>query len=150
MYRLLLLLLGSCIFFHLWEVRACCFVLGRFIRLGLLHQRFSLTQDLFFWRNYLRNLLIFLSVVLCLLCLLTTPYEKSGLYVLNLFILARFLSLAFSSSNLILFYVCFEARLIPTLLLIVGWGYQPERLQAGVYIILYTVGASLPLFIYFI
>lgn len=33
------------------------------------------------------------------------------------------------------------------MLLIIGWGYQPERLQAGRYIILYTVGASLPLLV---
>ena len=30
-------------------------------------------------------------------------------------------------------------------LLIIGWGYQPERLQAGVYIIIYTITGSLPL-----
>jgi NADH-ubiquinone oxidoreductase chain 4 len=35
--------------------------------------------------------------------------------------------------------------LIPTLLIITGWGFQPERLQAGIYFILYTLTASLPL-----
>jgi NADH-ubiquinone oxidoreductase chain 4 len=29
----------------------------------------------------------------------------------------------------------------------VGWGYQPERLQAGIYLLLYTIFASLPLLI---
>lgn len=33
--------------------------------------------------------------------------------------------------------------LAPLLLLIVGWGYQPERLQAGGYIVIYTVFGSL-------
>lgn len=46
-----------------------------------------------------------------------------------------------------MFYFFFEASLIPTLFLILGWGYQPERLQAGVYIIMYTVSASMPLFL---
>lgn len=46
-----------------------------------------------------------------------------------------------------MFYFFFEASLIPTLFLILGWGYQPERLQAGVYIIIYTVSASMPLFL---
>ena len=41
------------------------------------------------------------------------------------------LFLAFGFMNLFLFYVFFEIRLIPTLILIVGWGYQPERLQVG-------------------
>ena len=49
--------------------------------------------------------------------------------------------------NTIYFYIFFEISLIPTLLLIIGWGYQPERLQAGMYIILYTITASLPLLI---
>lgn len=52
---------------------------------------------------------------------------------------------AFSSRSLIVFYIFFEASLIPTLLLVLGWGYQPERLQASIYLIIYTVTASLPL-----
>lgn len=55
------------------------------------------------------------------------------------------LLLRFSMGNIIRFYILFEASLIPTLLLILGWGYQPERLQASMYLILYTVTASLPL-----
>lgn len=57
------------------------------------------------------------------------------------------LVIVFSVNNVLLFYIFFEASLIPTLLLIISWGYQPERLQAGSYIILYTVCASLPLLI---
>lgn len=49
--------------------------------------------------------------------------------------------------RLLPFYFFFESSLIPTLFLILGWGYQPERLQAGFYIIIYTVRASIPLFI---
>lgn len=44
-----------------------------------------------------------------------------------------------------MFYLFFESRLIPTLFLILGWGYQPERLQAGLYLLFYTLFASLPL-----
>nr|YP_001798488.1 NADH dehydrogenase subunit 4 [Orchesella villosa]ABS57586.1 NADH dehydrogenase subunit 4 [Orchesella villosa] len=55
------------------------------------------------------------------------------------------LLLSFSSINLLSFYFFFEASLIPTLLIILGWGYQPERLQAGIYFLFYTLFASLPL-----
>nr|QXP43571.1 NADH dehydrogenase subunit 4 [Xenopsylla cheopis] len=55
------------------------------------------------------------------------------------------LLLTFSTLNYFLFYFFFESSLIPTLLLILGWGYQPERLQAGMYLIMYTLFASLPL-----
>ena len=57
------------------------------------------------------------------------------------------LVVTFCLSNALFFYFMFEASLIPTLLLILGWGYQPERLQAGIYIIIYTVAARLPLFL---
>lgn len=60
-------------------------------------------------------------------------------------ILALILLFAFSTSHLFLFYILFEASLIPILLIIMKWGYQPERLQAGIYIILYTITARLPL-----
>ena len=60
--------------------------------------------------------------------------------VLNLALL-----LTFFIRRSLWFYIFFEASLIPTLILILGWGYQPERTQAGMYMILYTITASLPL-----
>nr|YP_010222675.1 NADH dehydrogenase subunit 4 [Urolabida histrionica]UCC46138.1 NADH dehydrogenase subunit 4 [Urolabida histrionica] len=50
----------------------------------------------------------------------------------------------FSSTNLMLLYIFFEASLIPTLFLIFGWGNQPERLFAGYYLLFYTLFGSLP------
>lgn len=55
------------------------------------------------------------------------------------------LIVSFSINRALFFYFSFEASLIPIMVIILGWGYQPERLQARVYIILYTVAASLPL-----
>jgi NADH:ubiquinone oxidoreductase subunit 4 (subunit M) len=37
--------------------------------------------------------------------------------------------------------------LIPTLFLILAWGYQPERVQAGIYLLFYRLLASLPLLV---
>lgn len=62
-----------------------------------------------------------------------------------IFMLLLILMITFLVSDLIRFYFFFEASLIPTLLIIIGWGYQPERIQAGVYFIFYTLTASLPL-----
>ena len=53
--------------------------------------------------------------------------------------------LIFTVSRWIEFYFFFESSLVPTFLLILGWGYQPERLQAGVFILMYTVCGSFPL-----
>jgi NADH-ubiquinone oxidoreductase chain 4 len=68
-------------------------------------------------------------------------------FLFNVLFLLFFLFLTFSCINLFLFYLFFERRLIPTLFLILGWGYQPERLQAGLYLLFYTLFASLPLLI---
>lgn len=46
-----------------------------------------------------------------------------------------------------MFYVMFEATLIPTLILITRWGNQTERLNAGTYFLFYTLAGSLPLLV---
>jgi len=51
----------------------------------------------------------------------------------------------FSAVEIVVFYIFFEASLIPIFIIILGWGYQPERLRAGVYLVVYIVLASLPL-----
>jgi len=66
-------------------------------------------------------------------------------YLLTIIILSIILLIAFSSSNLLAFYIRFETALIPTLFIILIWGVQPERLQAASYFIIYTITASLPL-----
>nr|YP_010713902.1 NADH dehydrogenase subunit 4 [Plesionika ortmanni]WDD39122.1 NADH dehydrogenase subunit 4 [Plesionika ortmanni] len=66
--------------------------------------------------------------------------------IMNLLLLLS-LVLTFSCLDYLMFYICFESSLIPTLILILGWGYQPERLQAGVYMLFYTLFASLPLLV---
>nr|YP_009755018.1 NADH dehydrogenase subunit 4 [Lepidozona coreanica]QIP53384.1 NADH dehydrogenase subunit 4 [Lepidozona coreanica] len=59
--------------------------------------------------------------------------------VLNLLII-----LMFMQKNMFILYLFFESSLIPTMILILMWGYQPERLQAGMYFIIYTVVGALP------
>nr|YP_009445807.1 NADH dehydrogenase subunit 4 [Hypselodoris apolegma]ATX68395.1 NADH dehydrogenase subunit 4 [Hypselodoris apolegma] len=112
----------------------------------ILNQSFSMCVDMFFNISVVASLLVFLSCMLCFFSLIATPEEKSSqTYIFLLLILCLSLILAFSCSNLMMFYIFFEISLVPTLLLIIGWGYQPERLQAGTYMMMYTVGASLPL-----
>lgn len=66
-------------------------------------------------------------------------------FLIFVYLLTYVLLEAYITPNSIIFYIMFEGSLIPTLLLILGWGYQPERLQAGNYLIIYTISASLPL-----
>jgi len=48
------------------------------------------------------------------------------------------------------FYILFELRLIPTLFIVFFFGYQPEKIQASMYLLIYTVLSSLPLLLLFI
>nr|ALO76276.1 NADH deshydrogenase subunit 4 [Leucocelis sp. LEU01] len=102
--------------------------------------------------DLLSYIMILLSFWICSLMLLASEKIYSTGYYYNLFMfmllfLMICLYLTFSSMNLFVFYLFFEMSLIPTLILIMGWGYQPERLQAGVYLLFYTLFASLPMMI---
>nr|YP_010693069.1 NADH dehydrogenase subunit 4 [Dacus axanus]WCB98250.1 NADH dehydrogenase subunit 4 [Dacus axanus] len=96
--------------------------------------------------------LILLSFWICALMLMASEsvysYSNySSLFLFTVLILLIFLILTFSSMNLFMFYLFFESSLLPTLFLILGWGYQPERLQAGVYLLFYTLLVSLPMLV---
>nr|YP_010432678.1 NADH dehydrogenase subunit 4 [Gymnopternus congruens]USW06228.1 NADH dehydrogenase subunit 4 [Gymnopternus congruens] len=94
--------------------------------------------------------LVLLSIWICALMLLASEsVEKynnyKNLFLFNVLMLLLLLLLSFSTMNLFLFYLFFEGSLIPTMFLVLGWGYQPERLQAGIYLLFYTLLASLPM-----
>nr|YP_009104473.1 NADH dehydrogenase subunit 4 [Heliornis fulica]AHA13324.1 NADH dehydrogenase subunit 4 [Heliornis fulica] len=75
------------------------------------------------------------------------PTPRKRMFILTMIAVQPFIILAFSSIELTLFYISFEATLIPTLILITRWGNQPERLSAGIYLMLYTLISSLPLLV---
>nr|YP_004769923.1 NADH dehydrogenase subunit 4 [Gracula religiosa]AEK28714.1 NADH dehydrogenase subunit 4 [Gracula religiosa] len=75
------------------------------------------------------------------------PTIRKRIFAATLVLAQPFILLAFSASELMLFYIAFEATLIPTLILITRWGNQPERLGAGIYLLFYTLASSLPLLI---
>nr|YP_203286.1 NADH dehydrogenase subunit 4 [Urva javanica]AAW32552.1 NADH dehydrogenase subunit 4 [Urva javanica] len=72
---------------------------------------------------------------------------RKKLYITMLITLQLFLIMTFTSTELIMFYILFEATLIPTLIIITRWGNQTERLNAGLYFLFYTLVGSLPLLI---
>nr|UBD07327.1 NADH dehydrogenase subunit 4 [Synapturanus sp. MNHN-RA-2020.0087] len=75
-----------------------------------------------------------------------TPHQR--VYMINLTILQIFTLLAFASSTLIMFFIMFEASLIPTVIIITNWGAQERRTQAGSYLLFYSMIASAPLITY--
>lgn len=94
--------------------------------------------------------LIILSFWISLLIIMSSWGIKKFIFFREFFVflvilLLLVLMICFISLNILMFYIFFEISLIPTLLIIIGWGFQLERLQAGVYFIFYTLTASLPL-----
>nr|AYW52150.1 NADH dehydrogenase subunit 4 [Lamiinae sp. 2 ACP-2013] len=97
-------------------------------------------------------MLILLSFWICSLMIMASSKlfninNYSNLFLMVMIFLMMSLYLAFSSMNLFIFYLFFEISLIPTLLLIIGWGYQPERIEAGLYLLFYTLFVSLPMMV---
>nr|ARH54684.1 NADH dehydrogenase subunit 4 [Tachinus subterraneus] len=102
--------------------------------------------------DLLSYVMILLSFWICSLMILASSkiFIKSfyyNLFLCMLLLLLFSLFCTFASMNLLVFYLFFEMSLIPTLILILGWGYQPERIQAGTYLLFYTLFASLPMMI---
>jgi len=111
-----------------------------------------LNRKRLFYFNFLNdNLstnLVMLRLLIIVLCILTNrSLTKIKKYLLCNLSLLFFLILSFYVKNLIPFFILFESSLIPLFLLILGWGYQPERLQASVYFLFYTLVGSLPLLV---
>nr|YP_010731050.1 NADH dehydrogenase subunit 4 [Maliattha signifera]WEG24723.1 NADH dehydrogenase subunit 4 [Maliattha signifera] len=96
--------------------------------------------------------LILLSIWISILMIMASEnlYKMNfylNFFLFNIMFLLIMLYMTFSVMNMFMFYLFFEGSLIPTLLLIIGWGYQPERIQAGMYLLFYTLFVSLPLLI---
>nr|YP_008815687.1 NADH dehydrogenase subunit 4 [Laternula elliptica]AGZ13056.1 NADH dehydrogenase subunit 4 [Laternula elliptica] len=92
-------------------------------------------------------LLISLTLWILILCFYCSAKPSSNInrFTGAFWLSGLFLILFFSVSKMSLFYFLFEVTAIPMVVLIIGWGYQPERMQASIYMLVYTVSASLPL-----
>nr|UVV36457.1 NADH dehydrogenase subunit 4 [Nogodinidae sp.] len=73
-------------------------------------------------------------------------YKNSYSFYFLIFIVFLIIMLfcVFTVFDFFHFYFFFEGSLIPVFLIIFGWGYQPERLMAGFFLIFYTLFASFP------
>nr|QWX94987.1 NADH-ubiquinone oxidoreductase chain 4 [Melucha chapadana] len=133
-----------------WWLFCCSLILLTFYMLMLPSGNFIVNLSFGFGMDTISFCFIILSLWIVSLMILASFKIKSTLNYPNEFLfillfLLLFLVLTFSTSNLFLFYFFFESSMIPTLFLIFGWGYQPERFMAGVYLLFYTLFASFPL-----
>nr|YP_010025554.1 NADH dehydrogenase subunit 4 [Sarcophaga pauciseta]QOQ35853.1 NADH dehydrogenase subunit 4 [Sarcophaga pauciseta] len=135
-----------------WMVQNFLFMLSFILVLMNMYSNYFMTISYFWGCDMISYGLILLSVWIVSLMLLASESVLSynnyiNLFLINNVLLLILLVLTFSSMSLFMFYLFFESSLIPTLFLILGWGYQPERLQAGVYLLFYTLLVSLPMLV---
>ena len=152
LFILLILIPISFINSMFWLVQLNLFLIRFFFIFLIVNSYIFINLSYFIGIDLLSYGLILLSLWICTLILTAREsinrfnYRKK-FFLFNLLILLIILYITFRSINLFYFYLFFEGRLIPTLFLIIGWGYQPERLQAGVYLLFYTLLASLPILV---
>ena len=98
-------------------------------------------------RNYL---LLILLIYIMLIRLISRRFliKFNASYIQILITIIMVLILFFLSSSLLKFYLFFEFSILPIFIIIMGWGYQTERVRARLALIFYTVLASIPFLIY--
>nr|APX40598.1 NADH dehydrogenase subunit 4 [Cryptocephalus mystacatus] len=139
-------------FVNYWLICFYLFILSFIFLLLMNSMWFYNNISYIFGCDLLAFLMVILSFWVCVLMVLASVKLLKfnfypGLFNLTLLILLLSLMVTFFSMNMFMFYLFFEISLVPTLLMIIGWGYQPERLEAGLYLLFYTLVFSLPMMV---
>ena len=94
-----------------------------------------------------RSLVILTIWLIILIIIAQKSVEYKKILMASIVVLLMRLVLTFSTIRIIIFYFFFEWSLMPIFFIIIGWGYQIERLKSSFYLLIYTLFASLPLLI---
>lgn len=134
-----------------WYVLSICFIIARLLFSGLVYSPLGHYKlfSLYYMLDGLRSPLVYLTIWISALMIIArqgikVSKNREVKFMFFITFLCVVLVICFGVSRFMNFYLLFEASLIPTFFIILGWGYQPERLQAGLYLMIYTVTASLP------
>jgi len=95
-------------------------------------------------------LIILLPYIFIIRFLATNFTLKSRIFHLNQILkgILMILFLFFYANSIFSLYIYFELSVLPIFMIIIGWGYQTERVRASLALIFYTVAASIPLLIF--
>nr|AFI54794.1 NADH dehydrogenase subunit 4 [Urostylis sp. HL-2012] len=150
MMKMLLFMIFLIPLIYHWWVLIICFMSIVLFFTFYNFMNYMSSMSFYFGMDILSWGLIMLTCWMVFLMMLASNkvYNKnnnSSEFSLVLIFMLLILVLVFMVNNMFLFYITFESSLIPTLFLIFGWGYQPERLFSGFYLLFYTLFGSLPL-----
>lgn len=151
-FKPLILIIISIIFYSYirWEV---VIVLLAFIFISLLSSPvLQTTTFMCLGRLQVSNIRFILSILSLLTFFWSLGYRRGLLQIKNnkflifsCLILIFRLQVFFVTSKIFFLYITFELSVIPIFIIIIGWGYQRERLEASLRLIFYTLTASMPL-----
>lgn len=111
---------------------------------------FSSSLVFFLYEGPSLSLVLLLIICLVNLIVRTISFSHTS-FVSSLLTLTLITTTIFTiTSSLLVFYIIYEFRLLPMIVLISVIGYQPEKLSSCLYLIIYTVLCSLPLFVFVI
>nr|QOL00525.1 NADH dehydrogenase subunit 4 [Rhinopodisma eminifrontus] len=148
---MIVLLFSLCLLNNSWWLVNSLMFLSSFVFMICVYSYCDLNMNMYYFGDdYFSFSMILLSfwiwwLMITASCSVYLSSYNSIFFVFMVLFLLIMLYCSFACLSLLSFYIFFEVSLVPTLLLILGWGYQPERLQAGIYLIFYTLFASLPL-----
>lgn len=143
-------------------IKLFCYEILRVMILIILLKIIFRVQNLFsiyiYYSRYgicdkINSLLLILIIYIFILRFLSSNLvDRYTRYFYNFIIVLILISLCFLffSSSFLSLYIYFEFRILPIFLLIIGWGYQTERVSARLALIFYTMSASMPLLIFII
>ena len=98
--------------------------------------------------DQINNLLFILLIYILIIRFLASNFVSNN-KILNFHEMLKgifyILRLLFYSTSILSFYIYFELSILPIFLIIIGWGYQTERVGAALALIFYTITASMPL-----
>nr|ARH53982.1 NADH dehydrogenase subunit 4 [Pantoxystus rubricollis] len=152
MYIMGMIFMIPLVFLNYWLVLMLLFFMSFIFMMNISYMNIYSSLSYIFGLDLLSFMMIMLSFWICSLMILASESLYKSMFYWELFLvmvmlLLLSLYLTFSSMNMFIFYLFFEISLIPTLFLIIGWGVQPERLMAGIYLLFYTLLVSLPMLV---
>nr|YP_010550098.1 NADH dehydrogenase subunit 4 [Ornithodoros waterbergensis]AMX74166.1 NADH dehydrogenase subunit 4 [Ornithodoros waterbergensis]UYL27166.1 NADH dehydrogenase subunit 4 [Ornithodoros waterbergensis] len=155
MLELMFILIGLLVFFWFYTMVEMIVVLMFFILCMIMKMEWTSTSLLYVGGLTSVDLLGFMMIelsiwvgMLMFLASMNLNIFSEKMFSFYIFLMIVFLVLCFSVNNLFFFYLCFESVLFPIVMIIMGWGMQPERLQAGLYMLFYTLFGSFPLLVF--
>nr|QNG56192.1 NADH dehydrogenase subunit 4 [Pediacus ater] len=151
-FSFMIFMIPLCWLIDFWGLQFMCFILSFLFMLNYGFNYLFIDVSYMFGYDLLSFSLILLSLWICSLMILASEviYKKKKFNNFFMFVMVCLmisLVLTFSSLDMFIFYLFFEISLVPILILIMGWGYQPERIEAGMYLLFYTLFVSLPMMI---